>query len=62
VLRVLEENVQLAQRIIRRALDHLPEERSCVCSGSLKNAIITDKSKIPKKVRTDLKPIVGKYL
>jgi hypothetical protein len=28
----------------------------------LKTAIITDKSKIPKKVRRDLRPIIGKYL
>lgn len=62
VLRVLKENIQLAQRIIRRTLDHLPEGRSCACPVSLKNAIITDKSKIPKKVRSHLKPIVGKYL
>ncbi|SRR5713226_1619346 len=62
VLTVLKQNVELAQRTIRTALRDLPEERSCSCSAALKEAIITEKRKIPKKVRNDLKPIVGKYL
>lgn len=62
VLAILKENTQLARRIIRRALNHLPKNRSCVCSASLKDAIITEKKKIPEKVRRDLKPIVGRYL
>jgi len=62
VLAILKQNVALAQRTIRGALRYLPAERSCVCSVSLKEAIITERAKIPKKVRNDLKPIVGKYL
>ena len=62
VLAVLKQNADLAQRIIRRALSRLPEGRSCGCGSALKNAIITDRGRIPKKRISELKPIIGKYL
>lgn len=62
VLKVLKQNVDLAQRTIRRVAESLPALRSCACASSLKDAIITDRSRIPKKVRADLRPIIGKYL
>jgi 5'-methylthioadenosine phosphorylase len=62
VLAVLKQNVELAQRIIRRILSRLPEGRSCGCADALKNAIITERSRIPKKRIDELKPIIGKYL
>lgn len=62
VLAILRENVELARRIIRRALGYFPEKRSCRCASSLEHAIITERGKIPRKVRTALKPIIGKYL
>jgi 5'-methylthioadenosine phosphorylase len=62
VLAVLKQNVDLAQRIIRRVLSRLPEGRSCGCANALKNAIITERSRIPKKRIDELKPIIGKYL
>ncbi|MBI4489965.1 MAG: S-methyl-5'-thioadenosine phosphorylase [Deltaproteobacteria bacterium] len=62
VLAVLRENTQLAQRIIRRTIRYFPQRRSCGCATSLKDAIITERSKIPKKTRKVLQPIIGKYL
>ena len=62
VLTVLKQNVELAQRIIRRVLSLLPEERSCGCATSLQNAIITERARIPKKRRRELAPLIGKYL
>ena len=62
VLTVLGQNVELAQRIIRRVLGFLPENRSCQCALSLKNTIITDRRCIPQKRLRELKPIVGKYV
>lgn len=62
VLAVLAQNVELAQKTIRRAVAALGEPRTCDCASALKDAIITDKSRIPKKVRADLRPIIGKYL
>jgi 5'-methylthioadenosine phosphorylase len=62
VLAVLKQNVDLAQRIIRRILDRLPERRLCGCADALKDAIITDPKKIPDKRRRELAPLIGKYL
>ncbi|MEK7340794.1 MAG: S-methyl-5'-thioadenosine phosphorylase, partial [Candidatus Binatota bacterium] len=62
VIAVLRANVQLAQRIIRRAVDYFPQERACACATALKDAIITDRAKIPKKARKELKLLIGKYL
>ncbi len=62
VLAVLKQNVELAQKTIRRAVVSLGEPRTCRCASALKDAIITEKSRIPRKVRADLRPIIGKYL
>jgi 5'-methylthioadenosine phosphorylase len=62
VLRILSDNVELAKKTIHNVIQAPPATRSCPCASALKNAIITDRSKIPKKVRAELRPIVGKYL
>jgi 5'-methylthioadenosine phosphorylase len=62
VLAVLKRNVDLAQRTIRQAVARLTAVRSCACASALKDAIITERARIPKKLRADLRPIVGKYL
>jgi 5'-methylthioadenosine phosphorylase len=62
ILAVLQQNVALAQRIIGRTVTLLTDERPCACRSSLKDAIITERTRIPKKLRSDLRPIIGKYL
>jgi 5'-methylthioadenosine phosphorylase len=62
VLAVLKSNVDLAQRTIRRAVAELAQPRSCACASALKDAIITERTLIPKKLRKELRPIIGKYL
>jgi 5'-methylthioadenosine phosphorylase len=62
VLAILKQNVALAQKTIRRALGVLPDARSCACGAALKNAIITNRADIPRKLRLDLRPIIGKYV
>jgi 5'-methylthioadenosine phosphorylase len=62
VLAVLRQNVALAQRTIRRAVTRLTDSRPCSCRSSLKDAIITERACIPKKIRSNLRPIIGKYL
>lgn len=62
VLAVLKQNVELAQRTILRTVAGLSQARNCHCASALKDAIITEKSRIPKKVRAELRPIIGKYL
>ncbi len=62
VLTVLRQNVELAQRVIRRVLSRLPERRSCGCATALKDAIITDRRKISARRRRELAPLIGKYV
>jgi len=62
VFAVLQKNARLAQRVIRKALQYFPEQRSCSCATSLKDALVTERSKIPKKTRKDLDLLIGKYL
>jgi len=62
VLAVLRQNVELAQRTIERAVAQLPPARTCACASALRNAIITERARIPKKMRAELQPIIGKYL
>jgi len=62
VLTVLKNNVELAQRTIRRAVERPFPPRACGCSVALKDAIITERARVPKKLRAELRPIIGKYL
>jgi len=62
VLAVLQNNVALARRTIAAAVGALSGPRNCLCASALKDAIITDRRLIPRKLRQDLKPILGKYL
>jgi 5'-methylthioadenosine phosphorylase len=62
VLAVLTQNVDLAQRTIRRAVTQLSSARSCACASALRDAIITERARIPKKLRAELRPLIGKYL
>ena len=62
VLAVLRQNVELGPKNHSARRDPFNRSRSCSCRSSLKDAIITERSRIPKKIRSDLRPIIGKYL
>lgn len=62
VLRILNENVTTAQRVIAEAVQHLQPPRRCACAQALEHAIITDRASIPASVKRDLEIIIGKYV
>jgi 5'-methylthioadenosine phosphorylase len=63
VLRVLNQNVAVAQQAIVKLAPALAgRPRNCACAHALKDAIITDRTMIPRKVAADLNLLVGKYL
>ncbi|MFB3923561.1 MAG: S-methyl-5'-thioadenosine phosphorylase [Terriglobia bacterium] len=62
IIDYLNRNVEHAQTIIRAAVRQMPEERACKCGSALAHAIITDRKKIPPRVRKKLGLLVGKYL
>ncbi len=62
IIDYLNRNVQNAQTIIRSAVRHMPNERTCKCGSALAHAIITDRKKIPPRTRKKLALLAGKYL
>ena len=57
-------NVDLSRRIIKNAaeLGRAALPGRCSCSKALAGAIITAKDKIPAALKSDLAPIIGKYI
>jgi 5'-methylthioadenosine phosphorylase len=62
VLRILQENVATAQRVVADVVGRLSRARACPCANALEHAIITDRSRIPDAVKDDLRVLLGKYL
>ncbi|MBI3753401.1 MAG: S-methyl-5'-thioadenosine phosphorylase [Deltaproteobacteria bacterium] len=61
ILDTLKRNVATAKEIIRAAALKIAGPRQCKCAAAMKYAVVTDRKKIPAKVKKDLKIILGKY-
>src|SRR5678815_4664353 len=62
IIGTLPQTAKPAQQITANAVERLPFERSCECASALKFALITRPDAVPAQLKTDLAPIVGKYL
>lgn len=62
VIENLTKNAAMAKRIIVEAIGNIPAEPNWPCHSSLKTAIMTDRKLWPSKTRTQLKPLLKKYL
>ena len=62
IVRNLVRNAETAQGVIREMISRLPVERSCGCATALAHGIITRPEAIPEATKSELEPIVGKYL
>ncbi len=62
VIRILQQNTDLAQQALRQLIPRLAAERACECKDTLATAIITQRDLIPASIKEKLAPIVGKYL
>ena len=58
----LSKNIQNAKNILKKLIPALEDNDGCSCHQALKYAIVTDRKFIPKKVKEDLKIIIGKYI
>ncbi len=58
----LHDNAAMAQAILVRVLAVLPSSRACACASALRNAILTEPSRVPRETRERLRPILEKYL
>jgi 5'-methylthioadenosine phosphorylase len=55
-------NVANAKRVVKNLIPRIPAERTCECASALGSAIITQRDRIPERLREDLKPIIGRYV
>lgn len=62
VMEVLRKNVDLAQRVVRRAVRSLDESVTNDCAEALKMSLITEAHLVPEETLRALEPILGKYL
>lgn len=62
VIAVLKKNAERARKVVRTAVDKIPAVHDCIAAGALQHAIMTDPSAIPDQLKTDLAPIIGKYV
>ncbi len=62
VIKVLNQNTEVAQKAIENLVMLLPETNDCDCQNILKNAIMTQRNIIPAKTIKKLGILVGKYL
>lgn len=61
VVKVLHQNVALAQQIVRLAVANLPQSFQSRAHDALRAAIMTDPALVPAEVRTRLQSITGRY-
>jgi 5'-methylthioadenosine phosphorylase len=61
VLEVLQRNVGLAKKVVRKAILSLPATRGCGCGAALKDALITPLTLVPSATRKRLNPLLSKY-
>ena len=62
IIETLQANAKMAKQIIADLVSRLPVRRECQCVDALSRAIITSADSIPTKTRTDLAPLIERYL
>lgn len=62
VIRVLNQNTAVAQEAIGNLATALNTKRDCSCESALKDALITDRARIPEDTKLRLKLLTGKYI
>jgi 5'-methylthioadenosine phosphorylase len=62
IIDYLHKNVANAKNILKLAIPVVGKMKNFSAANALQYAIITDRTKIPAKLKKDLKPIIGKYI
>jgi len=62
ILETMNRNAENARSLIQAAVPLLPRELGCGCGQALRDAIITDRGRIPPQARERLGLLIGKYL
>src|SRR5215212_8340737 len=63
IMGYLHANAAMAQTILRNSIAGAAKrKRDCACANALQYAIVTAPSEIPRMVKADLAPIIGRYI
>ncbi|MCZ6558329.1 MAG: S-methyl-5'-thioadenosine phosphorylase [SAR324 cluster bacterium] len=62
ILEVMRQNIATSKLLLAEAVNRISEVRACACADALHHAILTPAENIPKQVRSDLAPIIGRYI
>ena len=62
IIATLNQNAENAQKVLRQAVQEVPQARTCKCGSALQHAIVTDMKLVPKATKKRLAAIIGKYL
>ncbi len=62
IVRVLQQNARMAQKIIKVAIREIPAQQDCACARAIEKAVITQRDLIPEEARERLEAIIGKYI
>jgi len=58
----LMKNIDNAKKVLRVAIPKAGRLSSFSAQGALKHAIMTDPKLIPEQTKSNLRPIIGKYI
>lgn len=61
IIKILQENVAKAKRVLGATIPALPTDRRCACGDALSHAIITAPSAVPARVKTRLKFLLSRW-
>lgn len=62
ILDNLSRNVATCRRVVANVIRRLPDARSCPCACALDNALVTPLHLVPDQTKSDLAPIIGRFL
>jgi hypothetical protein len=62
VVQNLRNNAATAKEIIARTVPKIPLEARWPCHRALENSILTDKTCWPAKTKSELRPLLARYL
>ena len=63
IIATLLANAEAAKTVLRGALRRIPREpRACECATALSRALVTPAELVPDDVKSELQPIIGKYM
>ncbi len=61
VLEIMHKNVEMAQRVLKDLIGRLETAPSWTCKKAAANAIVTDRSLIPEKLKKDMSVLFESY-